>query len=78
VGNDDDVSEITLAPLERNWERNSPREGGAIDEAQCLRANLSRYWEFRCEEESSIYETLPEPDIEVSCCLGVHVCKTEC
>jgi hypothetical protein len=45
VGNDDDMSEITFAPLDPDVSRRSARETKAVEEAESFSAGLGRYWE---------------------------------
>ena len=66
VGNDDNLSEITLVPLERDWAESSHRERRAFKEVDFLHARLDEYWKLRCKEESSVLRTFFPPKIEVS------------
>ncbi|TVY82119.1 hypothetical protein LSUE1_G004144 [Lachnellula suecica] len=65
VGNDDDASEFNLAPLEQDCTKMSPRERGAMNEAESLRVNLAKHWERLCEEDGSIFKNIPLPNIQV-------------
>jgi hypothetical protein len=62
VGNDDNATEFNLVPLETAPESRSPREKGALEDAEKLRKDLATYWLY--EGEKSLASISP-PTISV-------------
>jgi len=72
VGNDDEMSEITLVPVERNAVQD-PRVKGAFHEADRLRTDLEKYCEERSNEDDMGVKTMALPSIQVCFCLSPSV-----
>lgn len=65
VGNDDDRSEVTLIPLEEYLAFRSPREKGAIREAESLKLALDWIWDTVARNGNDFCQISPAPTITV-------------
>lgn len=72
VGNEDEMSEITLVPVERDTAQD-PRIKGAFYEADRLRTDLEKYWEEECNGKTTELVTMALPNIQVCSCFLLSV-----
>jgi hypothetical protein len=63
VGNDDDLSEVTLVPFDKHVGERSAREQKAFLEVCSLRRSVERYWTGHIQPTNPEYPTVPAPAI---------------